>query len=162
MPANASVGLNTGSPRVRVRSLRIPGQAKRAMASPPMTSLSASAWRAAALAVLFALAGCTSLQPVAVDPEVLREGIRAGELVRAGDRIAVTTEDGTQYAFTVAHVDADALSGDGFRVPIDRIATLRTERIDIVRTAGATGGTVAAAYIAAAVAAFLSVLEALE
>ena len=127
-----------------------------------MTSLSAWVGRAAALAVLLALAGCTSLQPVAADQEVLRDRIRAGELVRAGDRIAVTTEDGTQYAFTVAHVDADALSGEGFQVPIDRIATLRTERIDVVRTAGAAGGAVASAYIAAAIAAFLSVLEALD
>lgn len=135
------------------------------MAGPPMKSLSAPAGRAgraAVLAVLLALAGCTSLQHVAVDPEVLRDRIRAGELVHAGDRIAVTAEDGTQYAFTVAHVDADALSGDGFQVPIDRIATLRTERIDVVRTAGAAGGAVAAAYIAAAIAAFLSVLEALD
>jgi len=132
------------------------------MADLPMTSLSAWAGRAAALAVLLALAGCTSLQRVAADPEALRDRVRAGELVRAGDRIAVTTEDGTQYAFTVAHVDADALSGDGFQVPIDRIATLRTERIDVVRTAGAAGGAVAAAYVAAAIAAFLSVLEALD
>lgn len=118
--------------------------------------------RAAALVVLLALAGCTSLQHVAVEPEVLRDGIRAGELVRAGDRIAVTTEDGTQYAFTVAHVGAEALSGDGFRVAVDRIVTLRTERIDVVRTAGAAGGAVAVAYIAAAAAAFLSVLDALD
>lgn len=135
------------------------------MACPGMTSLSALAGlvgRPATLSVLLVLAGCTSLQHVAVDPEVLRDRIRAGEVVRAGDRIAVTTEDGTQYAFTVAHVDADALSGDGFLVPIDRIATLRTERIDVVRTAGAAGGAVAAAYVAAAIAAFLSVLEALD
>ena len=118
--------------------------------------------RAAMLAVLVALAGCTSLQRVSAEPEDLPDRIRAGDLVRAGDRIAVTTGDGTQYAFTVAHLDAETLSGDGVRVPIDDVVTLRTERIDVVRTAGAAGGAVAAAYIAAAVAAFLSMLEALD
>ena len=113
------------------------------------------------LAVLAALmlAGCTSLQQV---PGELRAQIRAGELVDAGDRIAVTTVDGDRFAFEVTRITAESIAGEGVEVPIDRIAVLRTERFDAVRTAGAAGGAVASAYVAAAVAAFLSVLAALE
>ena len=116
------------------------------------------------LAVLAALmlAGCTSLQQVPGEPAELRAQIRAGALVDPGDRIAVTTVDGNRYAFEVTRITAETIAGEGVEVPIDRIAALRMERFDAGRTAGAAGGAVFSAYVAAAVAAFLSVLAALE
>lgn len=108
------------------------------------------------------LGACTSLQGVAIQPEDLQARIRAGELIRPGERIAVTTADGRETAFEVVERTPLVLRGRGVEVPIDEIVALRTERFDFARTAGATAGTVALAYVAAAVAAFLSVIEALE
>lgn len=94
----------------------------------------------AGFVVLAVLAGCTSLQTARVPSDELQQEIRAGGLVVPGEKIRVTTMEGTKQDMTVYRVDEDALHGhtvDGelVKVPIDDVAVLATEKLSIVRSA---------------------------
>lgn len=86
------------------------------------------------------LAGCMTTKTVTEGPEVLRQEIRAGELVKPGDRVSVVTTRTGEHVFTVAEVDADVIRGKGIEVPIDDVVALQKHQLDVVKTAAAAGG----------------------
>lgn len=86
------------------------------------------------------LAGCMTTTTVTESPEVLRQEIRGGELVKPGDRVSVVTTRTGEHVFTVAEVDADAIRGGGIEVPIDDVVALQKHKVDVVKTAAAAGG----------------------
>jgi hypothetical protein len=77
------------------------------------------------------MAGCTSLQPVSFEPEVLRREIAAGNIVRRGDRVR---------EFRVDLVTGDALVGKDIQVPISDIASIETREYSPGRTGAFVGG----------------------
>lgn len=78
---------------------------------------------------------CTTLRPVAGPSEQIHEQIRAGSLVAPGDRIHVTTRDGTEQSFRVAEIGSDGtLVGREQRVPIDEIVALEKRKTSWVKT----------------------------
>jgi hypothetical protein len=86
------------------------------------------------------MAGCTSLQPVSFEPEVLRREIAAGNIVRRGDRVRVTTTAGETREFKVDLVTGDALVGKDIQVPISDIASIETREYSPGRTGAFVGG----------------------
>ena len=90
-------------------------------------------WAATALTISLLVAGCTSFDDL--DPP----GAVAGQL-NPGDEVEVVTVDGRNYRFTVKAVDAEAISGDGVRVPVADIATLKRREISAGKTAGVAAG----------------------
>ncbi len=111
----------------------------------------------ATLAIL--LGGCSSLKPLDLTAEEVREQVRAGEIARPGERVSVTTEDGRTHEFKVVEVTDHAVRGDDADVPIDTIVSLRTRQTDPARTALTVAGAVAAVYVAAAVDAADSIID---
>ncbi len=108
---------------------------------------------------ILTLTGCTSLQDVGLSSQELQARIRAGELVEAGDRVALRTADGRDFVMKVVEVNRESLRGDAAEVLIDDIVMLRVERIDPMRSAGAAAGGAVIVYVAGAVIAFLSLID---
>ena len=84
-----------------------------------------------AIALLSVLAflstGCTSLQPVALNPSgttIARPDVKSGESV------VVTKKDGTKQTFTVLQVEDNALVGHNTRVPYTDMSSLEVKRAD--------------------------------
>jgi hypothetical protein len=103
------------------------------------------------LAVLFVVAslgGCVNIEKVHQPPGTLRENIRQGELIRAGDRIAVVSSSLGERIFVVTEVDQEAIRGKGIEVPIDDVVALETRALDPVRTGLALYGGYGAAGFA--------------
>lgn len=96
-----------------------------------------------ALVALLALAGgCTAAKRIDMEPAVLREELRAGGVVRAGDRVTVVSDVQGDLAFVVTEVDSEVLRGESIEVPIDEIVVLEKREFALLRTAGAVAGTV--------------------
>ena len=112
---------------------------------------------AACLVALATLSACTTLQPSQVPPDAIREGIRDGYLLEAGDTVGFVTKDGTEHVIRVLEVDSDHIRGttgggapgwlagesaETVEIPIDDVLALRTEQLEPVRSSfAAMGGT---------------------
>ena len=84
-------------------------------------------------------AGCRSLQPVRLPDKELHAAIRDGSAVVPGDQIELILTDGTRYVLEVYSVDDQALrglttGGPNVEVQINDIATMKTERLSVIRT----------------------------
>jgi hypothetical protein len=66
-------------------------------------------WLLTMLALL--LSACASLQPVNDDAARLQEQIRDGEVIAAGDRVRITTRDGTVRVILVSALDGGLVHG---------------------------------------------------
>lgn len=110
-------------------------------------------------ACLLALAtlngGCTTLQSSEMPPEAIREGIRDGYLVAAGDTVGVVTKDGTEHLIRVLDVNSNNIRGttgggtsgwlagksaEAVEIPIDDVLALRTHQLEPVRSSFAAMG----------------------
>lgn len=116
---------------------------------------------AAIAAFALLLGGCTSLQPVDLPPQEVRGQVRDGQIVRLGERVSLTADDGTTHVFEVLEVTDLAVRGDAVDVPIDSIVSVRTTQADPARTALAVGGVLAVVYVAAALDAVDEIIEAI-
>ena len=114
----------------------------------------------AAIAVFaILLVGCTSLQPVDMPPEALREQVRASQIARPGERVSVTTEDGVTHEFKIVEVTDRAIRGDAVDVPINAIVSVRTRKTNPAKTALAVAGAVGIVYVVAALDAVDDVID---
>ncbi len=114
----------------------------------------------AAIAILAALmGGCTSLTPIEVPPQAVREQVRAGQICRPGERVFVTTEDGETHEFKVVEVTELAVRGSTSDVLIDQIVSVRTKQTNPARTVLAVVGAVGVVYIVAALDAMDSIID---
>ena len=86
------------------------------------------------------VSGCVTVHKADGSPEALREAIRAGELVKPGDRVTLMTPTIGERTIRVAEVDDDFVRGENTQVPIDEIVALEKKRIDPVKTAGVVVG----------------------
>ena len=114
---------------------------------------------AAITALALLLGGCTSLKPVELPPEEVRSQVRNGQIVRAGERVSLTTQDGTTHVFEVLEVTDRVVRGAAIDVPIDSIVSVRTTQADPMRTVLAVGGALAAVYVLATVDAVDEILD---
>ena len=96
------------------------------------------------LLLVAVLTGCTTLQPVAMDPGALQENIRGGTAVHAGDTIRVVTRDGVSRRLVVTAVEGNSLMGHAqgvkmeavvIEIPIDDIILIEEEKVSGGETA---------------------------
>lgn len=79
--------------------------------------------RALWFTTLFALLGCTTLEPIAVPPQTALD-----ETVLVGDSVVVRTLDGERYRFEVTGVGAAWIEGGGRRVELSDVRELWIRR----------------------------------
>jgi len=65
------------------------------------------------------------MRPVAEDAETLQQRIRAGQVVRKGDRVRVVTHDGVSRRLTVESVQGNVLTG---RLDSEAPSSIRTDQ----------------------------------
>jgi hypothetical protein len=81
--------------------------------------------RCIAVSMVLALLGCTTLQPVAGSAPELRQQIAAGQLLRRGDRVVITTADGRRHRLVVVAADSVSVRGRHESVPTDQIEVVQ-------------------------------------
>lgn len=86
------------------------------------------------LSMVLALWGCTTLQPVAGSAPELRQQIAAGQLLRRGDRVVITTADGRRHRLVVVAADSVSVRGQHESVPTDQIEVVRQPVFSGVKT----------------------------
>ncbi len=93
--------------------------------------------------VIINLIGCTSLRTIEAPPDKLHEQIRHQDIVKAGDKIRIITEDRKEHQFVVTAINEDEIRGADVTIPIDSIVTLETREFSTGKTvllgAGITG-----------------------
>jgi hypothetical protein len=92
------------------------------------------------LILILAIAGCTSMKPVAMPPDQLHERISAGDIINEGDKVKIVTTDGKTHQFTVTAVNDESIVGDAIDIPITDIVTLKTKEYSGDNTAALVGG----------------------
>lgn len=97
-----------------------------------------------AASVAISMVGCTTIQPLTVDPSHL-----SGTLKR-GDQVELVTSRGQQLQFKIDSVDASGLQGGGQTVAYNDIQSISRKQVDAGRTALVVLGVVAAGAVAAA------------
>ncbi|HWZ63834.1 MAG TPA: hypothetical protein VNX02_12500 [Steroidobacteraceae bacterium] len=91
--------------------------------------------RCISLSLVLALLGCTTLQPVAGSAPELRQQIAAGQLLRRGDRVVITTADGRRHHLVVVAADSVSVRGRQESVPTDQIEVVQKSAFSAARTA---------------------------
>ena len=97
-----------------------------------------------AACVVLSMVGCTTLQPLAVNPSNLSSSLKPG------DRVELVTRSGEQLQLKIDSVDANGLQGDGKQVAFNDIQSIDRKETDTKRTAWIVLGVVAAGALAAA------------
>jgi len=70
-----------------------------------------------ALALIIAVAGCTTMQPIDGSPTELQHFINSGELLKPGDRVRIVTADQKTHRFAITKVEAGLIVGSNESVP---------------------------------------------
>jgi hypothetical protein len=97
-----------------------------------------------AVCVVLSMAGCTTIQPLAVDPS------RLSSTLKRGDQVEVVTSRGEQLNLKVDNVDANGLEAGGQRIAYNDIQSINRKQVDKQRTMWVVLGVVAAGAVAAA------------
>ncbi len=94
------------------------------------------------LPLILSNAACTTLEPVDVPADELRQQLRAGSLVKSGDRVRLVTADETVHKFKITEInlEQDKVLGRNAEVPIEEIVALETRELSVGRTSLLTGG----------------------
>jgi hypothetical protein len=97
-----------------------------------------------AVLVVLSMVGCTTVQPLTVDPSHL------SSTLKRGDQVEVVTSSGQQLKFKVDDVNASGLQGAGQTVAYNDIQSINRKEVDKQKTLWVVLGVVAAGAIAAA------------
>ncbi len=95
--------------------------------------------------VSFCLCACTTFQPLAGSGPIaddIRAAAAAGTDLKPGDRIRLTTTDGSIYEFRITDITDDLISGTEASVPIADIVTLEVREHDTGKPTGLVAGIV--------------------
>jgi hypothetical protein len=97
-----------------------------------------------AVLVVLSMVGCTTVQPLTVDPSHLSTALKPG------DKVEVVTSSGQQLKFKVDSVNASGLQGAGQTIAYNDIQSINRQEVDTQKTLWVVLGVVAAGAIAAA------------
>jgi hypothetical protein len=97
-----------------------------------------------AACVVLSMAGCTTIQPLTVDPS------RLSSTLKRGDQVQVVTSHGEQLNLKIDDVDASGLQAGGQRIAYNDIQSISRKQVDTQRTMWVVLGVVAAGAVAAA------------
>jgi hypothetical protein len=76
---------------------------------------------ASLIIITFILSGCTTLRPVELSQPVIQERIIAGDLIKTGDRVQITTIDGKLHALKVISVNNGTIKGKDIEIAVNDI-----------------------------------------
>ncbi len=99
------------------------------------------------IVVVLFVSGCTTMKPVEMSPEQLRQKVSAGEIVKVGDSIQIATTDGRTHKFKVTAVTNDRISGKEIEIPVGDILAVQTREFSGGRTTALAAGGVGLIYI---------------
>lgn len=97
-----------------------------------------------AVVVVLSMVGCTTVQPLTLDPSHL------SSTLKPGDQVEVVTSSGQQLKFKVDNVSASGVQGAGQTVAYNDIQSINRKQVDTQKTLWVVLGVVAAGAIAAA------------
>lgn len=103
------------------------------------------------LSMALGLLGCTTFQPVAGSGPELRQQIAAGQLLRPGDHVVITTADGRRHRLVVVAADSAVVRGRHDSVPTSQVDQVQKPAFSAVRTTALVLGIGLVAYAAAEV-----------
>lgn len=86
------------------------------------------------LSMVLALSACTTLQPVAGSAPELRQQVAAGQLLRRGDHVVITTADGRRHRFVVVAADSVSVRGKHESVPTGEIEVVQKPAFSGLKT----------------------------
>lgn len=94
------------------------------------------------MALVIAVSGCTTLEPVAATPEEVQRQLLAGQLLEPGEVVRLVTTDEVVHKFKVLAVDIEqgVIRGRDDQVAIADIVALETSKVSVGRTALLVGG----------------------
>ncbi len=84
--------------------------------------------------IVFVIAGCTTLRPIANVPSDLSPHFGDGGVLRPGDRIVITTVAGATHRFRVSSVHDGVVYGDHDSVPFSEIASIQRRETSAPKT----------------------------
>jgi hypothetical protein len=80
------------------------------------------------------IGGCTTLQPVANVPSDLAQHFSDGGVLKAGDRVVITTTTGVIHRFTIRSVRDGTIYGDHDSVPFGEISSVQRREFNGAKT----------------------------
>jgi hypothetical protein len=83
---------------------------------------------------MIALAGCTTLRPIAANQPDFSQRIASGELLKIRDHVIIETIDGQAYEFDITSISPASLVGKQRSIPIDQIVTIQKRVLNTKRT----------------------------
>lgn len=94
------------------------------------------------MAVVIAVSGCTTLEPVAATPEEVQHQLLAGQLLEPGEVVRLVTTDEVVHKFKVLAVDIEqgVIRGRDDQVAIADVVALETSKVSVGRTTLLVGG----------------------
>jgi len=99
------------------------------------------------LLVLLVASACTSMKAVEMSPEQLQQKVSAGEIIKVGDSVQITTSDGRTDKFKVTAITADLVSGKNIQIPVTDILAVQTREFSGGKTTALTAGGLGLLYI---------------
>ncbi|HEY2464387.1 MAG TPA: hypothetical protein VGI32_10015 [Steroidobacteraceae bacterium] len=87
------------------------------------------------LSAALLVAGCTTLQPMDGSPAELQQRIAAGQLLKPGDRILITTTDAKTHRFAISSINAGFIQGRSESVPIAQVTEVKRRQFIRAKTA---------------------------
>ncbi|HKU16573.1 MAG TPA: hypothetical protein VJQ52_19435 [Steroidobacteraceae bacterium] len=97
-----------------------------------------------AVCVVLSMVGCTTIQPLTVDPS------RLSSTLKRGDRVQLVTSKGEQLNLKIDSVDASGLQAGGQTIAYNDIQSISRKEVDSQRTLWVVLGVVAVGAVAAA------------
>ena len=100
--------------------------------------------------VFLSMAGCTSMNRVAHEPNAkeplsIADQIRDSNKINVGDKVSIVTKDGQHYSFKVVTLTPDIITGDSSSIKLDDISEIKSKEFSLAKTAALTGGIAATA-----------------
>jgi hypothetical protein len=96
------------------------------------------------------IGGCTTLRPIVNAPSDLSQHFNDGGVLKAGDRVVVTTTSGVKRQFRVSSVHDGAIYGDHEPIPFGEIASIQRRETSATKTTLLVVGILAVVGIVAA------------
>jgi hypothetical protein len=84
--------------------------------------------------LMIALAGCTTLRPIAANQSDFSQRIASGELLKIRDHVIIETVDGQTYEFDITSISPATIDGKQRSIPIDQIVTIQKRVLSTKRT----------------------------
>jgi hypothetical protein len=84
--------------------------------------------------LMIALAGCTTLRPIAANQPDFSQRIASGELLKIRDHVIIETIDGQTYEFDITSISPATVGGKQRSIPIDQIVTIQKRVFSTKRT----------------------------